>query len=375
MKKQLLIKSLFRHSLIAVVLGAIQLSYTQAIASQDVSSEESNDARVQVTPVTVVKAVSQTLLATTNVRGQIEAATKPNIAAKVAAEVSDIYLIEGDSVKKGQILAALDAEAFIIDKEVANADITYLTVLIENQKKLLKRNQDLFNKKMISQAIIDDSETSLKQSNAQLLSAKAKLKKAIYKLSHTKIVSPINGIVQARLVSKGDYVKIGNDLYFIISTDDIYARLYFPETIADQIKLNMQVTLVRQKNGKVEKVNGTIERIRPMLAESNRALFTLINFTNRHQWRVGSSIQAEVILTEHKNAITVPKQTLVRRPNGTVVYKVVANTNKVVEQIVTTGLTKNDTIEILSGLTLNDVVVLDGAGWLTDGANIEIVEP
>jgi len=366
MKKKLFIKSIFRHSLILAFLGGAQLSY---------ASPDDEDTVTHVTPVTVVKAASQTLLSTTNVRGQIETATKPNIAAKVAAEVSDIYFIEGDSVKKGQVLAALDAEAFIIDKEAANADITYLTVLIENQKKLLKRNQDLFNKKMISQAIIDDSETSLKQSNAQLLSAKAKLRKAIYKLSHTKIISPINGIVQARLVSKGDYVKIANDLYFIISTDDIYARLYFPETIADQIKLNMKVTLIRQQNGKVEKVNGTIERIRPMLSTSNRALYTLVKFTNSHQWRVGSSIQAEVMLSEHKNAITVPKQTLVRRPNGIVVYKVVANTNTVVEQVVTTGLINNGAVEILTGLALNDVVVLDGAGWLTDGASIDIVEP
>ncbi|MEY8213272.1 MAG: hypothetical protein RPR97_02185, partial [Colwellia sp.] len=165
------------------------------------------------------------------------------------------------------------------------------------------------------------------------------------------------------------------DLYFIISTDDIYARLYFPETIADQIKLNMPTILIRQQNGQVEKVNGIIERIRPMLATGNRSLLTMVKFTNSHHWRVGSSIQAKVVLTQHENAITVPKQALVRRPNGLVVYKVIASTNTVTEQLVTTGLTTDDTIEILSGLALNDVIVLHGAAWLTDGSNIDIVEP
>jgi len=367
MKKSLFIKLLFSQLL---TLSVVQYSYAQAD-----NSSESEETRVQITPVTVVKVVSKTLQATTSVRGQIETATKPNIAAKVDAEVSDIYLTEGDSVKQGQILAALDAQAFIIDKEAANADITYLTVLIENEQRLLKRNQDLFNKKMISQAVLDDSETLLKQTNAQLLSAKAKLRKAIYKLSHAKIISPINGIVQTRLVSKGDYVKTGDDLYFIISTDDIYARLYFPETVAEHIMLNMPTTLMRQQNGQMNKVNGSIERIRPMLAKGNRALHALVKFPNTHQWKIGASIQAQVVLTQHENAITVQKQALVRRPKGLVVYKVIANSNKVVEQIVTTGLTKNDTIEILSGLALNDVVVLDGAAWLTDGAIIDIVEP
>jgi len=367
MKKNLLIKLLFGQLL---TLSVVQFSYAQADTSLN------NDETLKIiTPVTVVKTVSQTLLATTNVRGQIETLTKPNVAAKVAAEVSGIYFIEGESVKQGQVLAELDAEAFIIDKEIASANITYLTVLIENEKRLLKRNQDLFNKKMISQAVLDDSETALKQSNAQLLSAKAKLRKAIYRLSHTKIISPINGVVQTQLVSKGDYVKIGDDLFFIISTDDIYARLYFPETMVDQIKLNMAVTLIRQKTGEVEQINGTIERIRPMLETGNRALLTLVKFTNHHQWKIGSSIQAEVMLTQHKNAITIPKQALVRRPNGVVVYKVIANSNKVVEQLITTGLIQGETIEILSGLTLNDEIVLDGAGWLTDGSVIDIVEP
>jgi len=370
MIKPLLLRSLFCQLLILGNLGVVNLAYAQAADAQN-----NKETRKQVTPVTVVKAVTKTLLSTTNIRGQIETATSPNIAAKVAAEVSDIYLIEGDNVKRGQVLAALDAEAFLIDKESAKADITYLKVLIENQKRLLKRNQDLFHKKMISQVILDDSETSLKQSNAQLLSAKAKLKKALYKLSHTKIISPINGIVQTRFVSKGDYVKTGDDLYFIISTDDIYARLYFPETIADQIKLNMPTILIRQQNGQVEKVNGIIERIRPMLATGNRSLLTMVKFTNSHHWRVGSSIQAKVVLTQHENAITVPKQALVRRPNGLVVYKVIASTNTVTEQLVTTGLTTDDTIEILSGLTLNDVIVLHGAAWLSDGSNIDIVGP
>lgn len=332
------------------------------------------DARIQTTPVTVVKATAQTLIETTTVRGQIETATKPNVAAKVDAEVTHIYLTEGDSVKQGQVLAELDNEAFIIDRETASADITYLNVLIENEARLLKRNQDLFKKKMISQAVLDDSETLLKQSHAKLLSAKAKLRKALYKLSHTKIISPINGVVQTRMISKGDYVKTGDDLYYLISTNDIYARLYFPDTVSDQVQLNMSAILIHQQRGQTEKVSGTIERIRPMLEKGTRALHALVNFSNDFHWKIGTSIQAKVIFSQHKNAITVPKQALVHRPHGLVVYKTL-DKNKVVEQVVTSGLSQGNTIEILSGLSLNDEIVLEGAVWLTDGALIDIVEP
>ncbi len=357
-------KKHYIYTALSLILIVTQVGHTQQIK---------DNARIQVTPVTIIKATMQTLKATVTVRGQIETETKPNIAAKVPAEVSHIYLTEGDSVKQGQVLAELDDEAFVIDKEVANADITYLSVLIENEQRLLKRNKELFTKKMISQAILDDSETSLKQSHAKLLSAKAKLRKALYKLSHTKIISPINGVIQTRLISKGDYVKTGDNLYFIISTDDINARLYFPDTVSDQIKLAMPATLIHQQYDDIEKVNGTIEYIRPMLEEGNRALHALIKFSNNYQWKIGTSIQAEVVLTEHKNAITVPKQALVRRPHGVVVYKTLDN-NKVVEQVITSGLIQGEYIEILSGVNLDDEIVLQGAAWLTDGALINIVE-
>ncbi len=318
------------------------------------------------TPVTVVKAIETSMISATVVRGEIESPSTPHIAAKVAAEVESVKVDEGMQVQSGQLLAELDDETFSIAQEIASADIQQLQVLIENQQRVLKRNKDLIGKKMTSQSALDDAITALKQSQAELISAKARLKEASYQLSHTKIVSPVDGVVQQRRVSMGDYVKVGALLFQIVSTDRLRARIYFPETLAASIHAGMKVELTQGD----KTVSGEVNRIRPMLEESNRALHALVDFHNENNWKPGSSIVARVTLEEHTQAVAVPEKALVRRPAGTVVYRVKDNT--VTQQIVTTGLKQGEMIEVTSGLSAGDAIVLDGAAWLTDGASVEI---
>ena len=333
-------------------------------ANEDAPAKES--ASPKGTPVTVVKAIETTMISATVVRGEIESPSTPHIAAKVAAEVVNVKVDEGMQVQSGQLLAELDDETFNIAREIASADIQQLQVLIENQQRVLKRYKDLIGKKMTSQSALDDAITALKQSQAELISTKARLKEASYHLSHTRIISPVDGTVQQRTVSRGDYVEVGALLFQIVSTDKLRARIYFPETLAASVHPGMKIELTQ--NGKT--VTGEIDRLRPMLEESNRALHALVDFHNENNWKPGSSIVARVILAEHARAVAVPEKALVRRPAGMVVYRI--NGATVTQQIVTTGLKQGDLIEVTSGLSAGDAIVLDGAAWLTDGATVEI---
>ena len=349
-----------------ICLNAALLLLLSPLASADADAPAEESAPAGGTPVTVVNAIETTMISATVVRGEIESPSTPHIAAKVAAEVVSVKVDEGMRVQSGQLLAELDDETFIIAQEIASADIQRLQVLIENQQRVLKRYKDLIGKKLTSQSALDDAITALKQSQAELISARARLKEASYHLSHTRIVSPVDGTVQQRTVSMGDYVKPGDMLFQIASTERLRARIYFPETLAASVHPGMKIELTQ--NGKT--VTGEINRMRPMLEESNRALHALVDFQNKNNWKPGSSIVARVILAEHAQAVAVPEKALVRRPAGMVVYRI--NGTTVTQQIVTTGLKQGGLIEVTSGLSADDAIVLDGAAWLTDGAAVEI---
>jgi len=321
---------------------------------------------IKVTPVTVTQAINSSMIKTTVVRGEIESPNTPFLAAKVAAQVASVEVDDGMPVLKGQLLAALDDEAFTIAAEKASANIQRLVALAENQQREVKRSNELFAKKLISQSVLDDALTAMKQLQAELLAAKADLKEAQYQLSHTKIISPVNGVIQQRLISTGDYAKVGNSMFQIVSLDNIRARIYFPDSLAALITIGMQVSLTKESDA----IQGVITQIRPMLENGTRALHGLVEFDNSKQWKPGSSISAKIELAKNLVAIAIPTRALVRRPAGIVVYRVLGN--KVTEQLVSTGLNQNDLTEITEGLKVGDDIALDGAAWLTDGAIISI---
>ena len=213
---------------------------------------------------------------------------------------------------------------------------------------------------------MEDSETALSLSESDLIVVKSRLKDTEYKLRHVTILSPIDAVVQTKLVSIGDYLKVGTGVYKLISLDDIYGRLFFPETLAGVIQTPTSVTLYHSS----EKISGKLDTFRPMLEKSNRAIHGIVNFENTLNWKPGYSVIGEVSLATHKNAIMVPMQSVVRRPKGEVVYRIVDNVAK--EVLVTTGLIDNDQIEIITGLENNQVIALDGAAYLSNGAIVSI---
>ncbi|MBV1882883.1 MAG: efflux RND transporter periplasmic adaptor subunit [Pseudomonadales bacterium] len=330
--------------------------------------ESENEASIaKVSPVSVVQAIEKTMVLITDVRGSIESHSAPHIAAKVSAEVQSIEVDEGQAVAAGQLLAELEDAAFKIEEESANASIQRMEVLVENQNRVIRRNKELMRKKMISQAVVDDAVTVLKQFQAELRSAKSKLKRARYHLSHTKITSPVAGVIQQRSISQGDYVRSGTLLFHIVATGKLRARLFFPETLVDSVETGMQVELIKGKR----MTTGKVTSLRPMLEEGSRALQALVDFENTENWLPGASVTAKVILEEHAGAVAVPERALIQRPAGVVVYRVIED--RVTAQLVTVGFKQEGVVEIVKGVEVGDSIVLEGAAWLTDGAKISVV--
>jgi len=321
-------------------------------------------------PVTGVRAALGEISQLTRVQGGIEAVSAPEIVGKVAAEIEEVLVDEGDRVEAGQLLARLDDEAFRLDKEGAQADIRRLQVLLQNQRDNLERDRSLIGKKLISEAQLDDARSAVEQTQAQLAQARSLLDKARYQLSHTRILAPIGGEIQNRSVSRGDYVNPNSPnsraLFQIVDVDHLRARLFFPEDLARRIARGTPATLIRDG----ARVETRIAKTLPMLDSGTRALEALADFDNLPGWQPGESVAAEVVLARHQRAVVVPEAVLVQRPAGLVVYRLEGD--KAREVAVTTGIRQDDRVEILSGVGKGDLLALDGASYLSDGAAVEI---
>ncbi|MFW5432471.1 MAG: efflux RND transporter periplasmic adaptor subunit [Methylophilaceae bacterium] len=337
-------------------------------ANNDQSVDNKSDARTTLVTVSSVK--NQAIEIRQSSVGSLEGLINPTLAAEMAARVIKVHVNTGDIVKKGQLIATLDATDYIMQRNEAQAEISRLQALLENQSKTVARNQTLVDKKFISQNAVDNDmaqENVLKQ---QIKAAKARVASINHDSSKSKIVAPVSGVIESKPVDTGDYLRMGDPIVQIVSKQILRAHLPFPERIGPQLKSGLKVRLNTPTSN--ETIETVIRELKPQISEGNRTIDVIADINNANGWQPGASVTGTVVLGELPAAMMIPEQSLVLRPAGEVAY--IVRDNVAYQTIVKTGLRQNGLIEVLSGLNADDLVVVDGAGFLTDKAPVKIAE-
>jgi membrane fusion protein (multidrug efflux system) len=300
--------------------------------------------------------------------GTLEGFIDPTIAAEVAARVVQISATPGKSVRKGDLLAVLDVTDYTLQRREAQAEVSRIQALLDNQKRLVERNQTLVEKNFISKTALDEVTTQESALREQLDGARAKLASISHTGNKARIVAPIDGVVEKQIVSVGGYVKVGDPILQIISRQRLRAHLPFPEGVAAKIRPGLPVRLTTPTAA--GEVTTQVRELKPMVGANNRAVDITADVVDQPGWQPGASVNAVIVLDERPAAIVVPEQSVVLRPAGDVVYVIkdeLASQRKVI-----TGMRQGGFVEILDGLAAGEVVAVDGAAFLTDQAKVSI---
>jgi RND family efflux transporter MFP subunit len=332
-------------------------------------NEDDAPAYVRKTPVTVAPAAEQRVEAIETTVGRLEATAAPALAAETSGRVVRWHVDGGSVVSKGQVLAELDGEPQRLAVASARANVERLEALLANQQRTVKRYQEL-RSKAVSESMLEEAVAQQSARQAELNDARARLAEAEYRLDRTHIKSPADAIVERRLVSVGDYVSPGTPVVTVVGVDRLRVVLPFPERLSGQLKPGLAVTL-DQPARPGETLTGTITEVRPMVGTNNRAIEALVDLPAGSDWPPGGSVTARVVLAS-REGVVVPAGSVVRRPAGDVVY--VLTDDKVAERKVTIGIRTGERAEVLAGVEAGEMVVLSGAGFLTDGALVTVRE-
>ena len=305
-----------------------------------------------------------------NLMGLIYSKSSPSLAVEVSGRVVEIIADVGDEVKAGDILAKIDSEKYNLQFSQAKAEIARLSALLINQELDLKRAEKLFKDNLVSEEMMDRTKADFNALKEQMNAADAQLRNAKRLIEETNIKAPIKSEVAIKHIDAGDYVQPGMVVYELVDTKNLKLDLSFPEYLSPKLKKGLEVHITSPTNPD-EVVISKIRDIKPNIDSRNKSLTTIIDFENPGTWLPGASSRATVVFSKFENAIVVPQISVVRRSIGEVIYVVKGNTVK--ETPVKTGLRKEGYIQILEGITLNDEIVKDGAGFLTDSSIIEII--
>ena len=344
----------------------------QALMSGCGGDEAADGVEVSAVPVTTAIVERRDVDSRLYAVGRLVSRNTPVLASEVDARVTRILVDEGEAVRRGQVLLLQDGTPFELAAREARAAIEGLDVSIANELRRVQRYRDLEQTNALSQERLDDAEAKLAADRAARTAAEARLAIAEDRLARAELVSPIDGVVQRRHVSVGDFTRTASPLMTVTDTMELRAELPFPETVAHRLRPGQRV-LLESAVAPGLRYEAVVDRVRPQVAVGNQALVVIVEVENPGPWRPGATVEAAVITDERPLALLIPYGSVVERPAGSVVYVLEDPEGGVVRQrVVEPGERQNGAIEIRAGLEAGEVVVSDGASYLSDGALVVV---
>src|SRR6266850_2330060 len=306
---------------------------------------------VEAAKVSVVK-LPQALGAVGSLRSDETVIVRPEVAGRVA----QIHFREGERVTKGQVLVKLDDSVQQADLDRARANLTL-------SKTKHERSIDLRNKGFISSQALEEAENNWKvaQADSELMSARS---------SKTAIRAPFAGTIGLRLISVGDYVKEGQDMVNLESLDPLKVDFRVPELAMSLVKdkQTLQVTLDALPD---KAYDGKVIAINPLIDANGRSIVIRAQVPNRDgRLRPGMFARVRLFTSGEKDTLVVPEESLFPVGEDKFVYKVVDG--KATRQKVDIGQRREGKVEVVNGLTPEDVIVTAGIIKLREGVAVTI---
>ena len=297
--------------------------------------------------------------------GSIEGIIDPTVASEVAGKITKIFVRPGTTVKNGQIMAEVDNADTSYQLSLSEAEVKKLKARLSNQKITYERNLKLVDENFISPNALETIEVQIEETQEELNSAEARLEIAKLNNRRTKIFAPISGKIEKQIISIGDYVKIGDPLYQIINNKKLRAHVMFPEKLAHILKPGIDIKLETPTTD--VPYTTVIQELKPQIVADSRSIDVIADIEKQDDWQAGASVKGTIVF-DKKDSVSVPEPSVVLRPSGSVIYEAI--NGKAVARNVKTGITQDGWIEIIEGLEVDQDIIVDGAGYLTNDANI-----
>ena len=332
---------------------------------------ENRKAAPPPTLITVVRAEAGAIEVGELTLGTLEAVLDPKVGAEAAGRVVRMLADAGKAVKKGELLALIDPTDSALQGRADETEIRRIEALLAQQERLVERQVQLVARGFISSNAADDAKAQRDALRESLAAARVRREQSRRSEAKARVVAPFDGIVEARIAAQGDYVKVGDPLYRMVSSRRLLAHLPLPEAAASRLKPGLPVRIGSpQIPGRT--IRGVLSEIRPSVSEVSRSIDAIVEIDNDAGLRSGGTVDAFVITARKDGAILVPEHSVVLRPAGKVVY--VIEGEKAHVRTIETGAAAEGRIEIVKGLAAGETVALDGAGFLTDGAPVRIAQ-
>jgi RND family efflux transporter MFP subunit len=325
-------------------------------------------------PVEVEAVSAHPITFTVNAVGSVEAFEKVQVTARVAGAVDSVLFSEGSFAKLNQVLVEIETERYKLAVESARAAFEKAQAAQADAEAGVKRREAVVSQTpgLIPTEEIETWKTKVRLAASDVAEAKAALNQAELNLRDAYVHAPIAGIIQTRTVQTGEYVQVGTVLATLVRRDPLLVRFKIPEHDAVRIKPGMKAIFKvrddpREYEAKIVHVAAAAEEATRLVELTGE-----VKDPKEKALRPGSFAEITVPVGSEESHPVVP-QTAVR-PSERGFLAFVVSRGTATGRVLTLGMrTAQGQVEVLSGLSPGDTLVVRGGESLRDGAQVRIV--
>lgn len=307
------------------------------------------------TPVEVSYVLRQTVTDKFEGVGTIEALEAITVVAEIDGAVKSLPFREGGSIRRGELIAQLDESQ--LRAEVARAE-----ALRAQSKATFDRVKVVVDQGAGAPQDLDDAAAALKVAEANYDLGKARWAK-------TRITAPFDGIIGARRVSVGTFLRTGQEITELANIDVIRVTFSAPERFVGKLTQGASVTVSTPAVSNFE-MKGTLIVVEPMIDLTTRSARVVARVQNvGRKFRPGMSANVSAVLSERPNALTIPNEAVFGSGNQSFVFIVKADST-VAQVSVTLGTRMPDVVEAVDGVKEGMMVVRAGHQKLFEGGKV-----
>ncbi|HEX8548406.1 MAG TPA: efflux RND transporter periplasmic adaptor subunit [Cytophagaceae bacterium] len=309
--------------------------------------------------VSVNAALAQSKISETNVSlvGTLIPIKEIEIKSEVQGKIISLNYNLGDYVKKGQLLARIDADIMSIALSTAEQNVA-------NAKRDLERYSNLYKGGAATEA-------QFQQYTLSYENAKNRLQQARKELSNTNVAAPISGFITKKPLEAGAFANIGTPLATVVDISELKVELNVAENDVYTLKVGDRVTLTSSVFPGIN-FEGKIVFISPRGdAAHNYPIQVSLQNQDKNTLKAGTYVN---VIFNKKNAVPtlqIPREALVGSIKNAQVYTV--QNNKAMLKKVTIGADNGPFLEVVEGLKEGETVVTSGQINLADNSNVTVI--
>jgi multidrug efflux system membrane fusion protein len=330
----------------------------------------------RVVPVTTAPVVRRDVPVTVEGLGNVVPLMTVTVRPQVDGRLEKVFFKEGDPVKRGDVLAQIDARPFAIQLHQGEAALARDRANLANAKRTLERYTKLSQDTLVTEQQVDDQRASTAQLEAVTQADQATIEAARLNLDYARIISPIDGVTGVRLVDPGNIVKAADTTGIVVVTqlDPIAIIFTLPQDDLPRVQKGMSksklvVDALARDGGQILG-SGTLELIDNQVNTQTATVRLKAHFANpsRIFWP-SQFVKARLHLETEKDMIVVPAAAIQRGPKGTFVYVVAPDKTTNPKPVEIASIEGEDAI-VQKGLATGEIVVTEGQNQLKPGAKV-----